>query len=82
MKLRSIGKIIDSTSHPLWLVKRWVDQYGFEETNTMCELNLTPPMMTGRVNTTKMNRDECLEILRAEGFEVEASTLFQKQFFV
>ena len=21
------------TSHPLWLVKRWVDQFGFEETN-------------------------------------------------
>ena len=41
---------------------------------TMCELNLTPPMMTGRVNRTKTNREECLEILRAEGFEVEAST--------
>ena len=61
------------TSHPLWLVKRWVDQFGFEETNIMCELNLTNPMMTGRVNTTKTNREECLEVLRAEGFEVEAS---------
>ena len=63
------------TSHPLWLVKRWVDQFGFEETTVMCELNLTPPMMTGRVNRTKTNREECLEILRAEGFEVEASTV-------
>ena len=63
------------TSHPLWLVKRWVDQFGFEETTVMCELNLTPPMMTGRVNITKTNREECLEILRGEGFEVEASTV-------
>ena len=63
------------TSHPLWLVKRWVDQFGVEETTVMCELNLTPPMMTGRVNRTKTNREECLEILRAEGFEVEASTV-------
>ena len=61
------------TSHPLWLVKRWVDQFGMEETTSMCELNLTPPIMTGRVNTTKTNREECLEILRLEGFEVEAS---------
>ena len=63
------------TSHPLWLVKRWVDQFGVEETTVMCELNLTPPMMTGRVNITKTNREECLEILRGEGFEVEASTV-------
>ena len=61
------------TSHPLWLVKRWVDQFGFEETNSMCELNLTPPRMTGRVNRTKTTIENCLESLRAEGFEVEAS---------
>ena len=70
-----LEKLSIRTSHPLWLVKRWVDQFGFEETTVMCELNLTPPMMTGRVNRTKTNREECLEILRAEGFEVEASTV-------
>ena len=68
-----VERLAIQTSHPLWLVKRWVEQFGFEETSIMCELNLTPPMMTGRVNRTKTNREECLEILRAEGFEVEAS---------
>ena len=61
-KLRILWKdCLFETSHPLWLVKRWVDQFGFEETRVMCELNLTAPMMTARVNTTKTNREECLK---------------------
>ncbi|MCQ6274045.1 16S rRNA (cytosine(967)-C(5))-methyltransferase RsmB [Bacillus sp. V3B] len=68
-----IERLSIRTSHPLWLVKRWVSQFGFEETKAMCELNLTAPTMTGRVNTTKISRDECLVQLASEGFEVKAS---------
>ena len=39
----------------------------------MCEMNLTAPMMTGRVNRTKTNPKECIELLRTEGFEVKES---------
>ncbi len=82
-----VERLAIRTSHPLWLVKRWVEQFGFEETSIMCELNLTPPRMTARVNRTKINPEECLDILRAEGFEVEAEqsgsrsdTLFERKF--
>ncbi|MFE8695232.1 16S rRNA (cytosine(967)-C(5))-methyltransferase RsmB [Cytobacillus sp. FJAT-53684] len=61
------------TSHPLWLVKRWVDQLGFEQTKQMCELNLTAPLQTARVNLTKTTIDDCLAQLAEEGFEVEGS---------
>lgn len=61
------------TSHPEWLVKRWVEQLGFEKTKQMCELNLTAPLQTARVNLTKVSREECLSILEEEGFSVEQS---------
>ena len=61
------------TSHPLWLVKRWAAQFGLEATKEMCELNLTAPTMSGRVNVTKISREECLTLLAEEGFDVKAS---------
>lgn len=70
-----IERLAVSTSHPHWLVKRWVMQFGYEETKEMCELNLTAPVMTGRVNTTKIDREKCLALLEEEGFSVEASTI-------
>lgn len=62
------------TSHPLWLVKRWITQFGFDTTEEMCELNLTAPEMTGRVNLTKITREECLVMLEEEGYAVKASS--------
>ncbi|WP_053366146.1 16S rRNA (cytosine(967)-C(5))-methyltransferase RsmB [Bacillus sp. FJAT-27245] len=61
------------TSHPEWLVKRWISQFGFEKTKEMCEINLTAPLQTGRVNLSKISRDECVTLLEGEGFMVEAS---------
>lgn len=68
-----IERLSISTSHPQWLVKRWVEQFGYDMTKEMCELNLTAPVMTARVNLTKTNRSECLEILESEGFQVKPS---------
>lgn len=68
-------RIAIETSHPLWLVQRWIQQFGFEKTKEMCEINLTAPLQTARVNTTKISRDECLAIIREEGYEVEESPI-------
>lgn len=69
----SAERLAVKTSHPLWLVKRWINQLGFEVTEEMCELNLTAPEMTGRVNLTKISREDCLALLEEEGFAVKAS---------
>ncbi|MFV8827099.1 16S rRNA (cytosine(967)-C(5))-methyltransferase RsmB [Alkalihalobacterium sp. APHAB7] len=73
-ELRSFDEIKDDltrlaieTSHPLWLVKRLVAQYGFEEARQMCLTNLEPPQVTVRVNKTKASVDEAIELLRQEG---------------
>lgn len=70
-----VERLSIETSHPVWLVRRWVEQLGFEKAKEMCEINLTAPLQTGRVNTTKISREECLQVLLEEGFEVEASPI-------
>lgn len=70
-----IQRISISTSHPVWLVEKWVEQFGLEETEKMCRENLQAPIQTGRVNLTKTNREDLIEKLTSEGFLVEPSLL-------
>ena len=51
-----IERLSIETSHPEWLVTRWVNQFGYEKTKEMCEVNLTAPLQTARVNLTKTSR--------------------------
>ncbi|PMY00618.1 16S rRNA (cytosine(967)-C(5))-methyltransferase, partial [Pseudomonas sp. MPR-R5A] len=46
---------------------------GYEETEKMCELNLTAPTQTARVNRIKATREEVLAQLEDEGFAAKAS---------
>lgn len=73
--LDDIERLSIYTSHPKWLVERWVNQFGFEKTKEICEANLTAPVQTARVNVTKICRDECMKQLAEEGFHVEASLI-------
>lgn len=66
-------KLALETSHPEWLITRWVNQFGYEKTKEMCEINLTAPLQTARVNTTKISRDECVAILEEDGYQIEKS---------
>jgi 16S rRNA (cytosine967-C5)-methyltransferase len=66
-----VKRLAVATSHPYWLVKRWVGQYGFAETKRMCETNLLPPKQTARVNTARITVEDAMERLRQEGMEVE-----------
>ncbi|MBO0959162.1 16S rRNA (cytosine(967)-C(5))-methyltransferase RsmB [Neobacillus sp. MM2021_6] len=70
-----IERLSLETSHPHWLVTRWVNQFGFKKTKEMCEINLTAPMQTARVNLTKISRDECVAILEEDGFQIEKSPI-------
>lgn len=68
-----IERLSIETSHPLWLVKRWVNQYGMETTREMCMENLNPSKQTARVNTLVADVDEVIKELEEEGFNVEKS---------
>ncbi|WP_408020171.1 16S rRNA (cytosine(967)-C(5))-methyltransferase RsmB [Sporosarcina sp. USHLN248] len=78
--VRSVNEIIDDaerisieTSHPKWLIDRWIKQYGMEETIQMAHENNNPPRMTARVNRLKATVDDVIEELTAEGFTVHKS---------
>lgn len=70
-----IERLAIATSHPDWLVQRWVEAYGMTTTQAMLEENNVPPVQTVRVNTTKATVAEVVASLTAEGITVEQSTL-------
>lgn len=62
-----------ATSHPQWLVDRWVESYGYEQTATMLEENNVPPVQTVRVNLTKATVEQVLTTLEREGVKAQRS---------
>jgi 16S rRNA (cytosine967-C5)-methyltransferase len=70
-----VERLSVETSHPRWLIKRWIEQFGYEKTKEMGEINLTAPLQTARANTTRITREECAKLLHEEGFELELSPI-------
>ncbi|MCG3085321.1 16S rRNA (cytosine(967)-C(5))-methyltransferase RsmB [Anoxybacillus sp. LAT_35] len=80
--LRSLDNIKDeserlaiATSHPVWLVRRWIEQFGFDETKRMCEANNFPPEQTARVNVMRATVEEVIDRLKEEGIEAIPSSI-------
>lgn len=59
------------TSHPTWLIRRWIEQYGRDEALAMAHENNHPARMTARVNTLKGNVPDAIAALAREGVEVK-----------
>lgn len=55
------------TSHPLWLIKLWSKQYGYEKAVQMAHANNERVNVTIRVNGVKGTREELKQKLEAEG---------------
>jgi 16S rRNA (cytosine967-C5)-methyltransferase len=62
-------------SHPSWMVRRWLDQWGVDETISLCQTNNQLPPLAMRVNTLQGSRDEVIHRLREEKI-VAAPTSF------
>ncbi len=45
-------------SHPNWMVKRWIQRFGFEDAEKLAESNNKRPILTIRINTLKISREE------------------------
>lgn len=45
-------------SHPNWLVRRWINRFGFDEAEKLCEANNKRPCITMRLNRTKISAEE------------------------
>jgi 16S rRNA (cytosine967-C5)-methyltransferase len=60
-----VDRIAVNTSHPKWLVRRWVRRFGEEETMQLAEANNRIPALTIRTNTLKTTREDLLSLLAA-----------------
>ncbi|MCX7877229.1 MAG: 16S rRNA (cytosine(967)-C(5))-methyltransferase RsmB [Ignavibacteria bacterium] len=54
-------------SHPNWMVKRWINRFGFDEAEKLAEANNKRPILTLRINTYKKNPDEVLKYFDEKG---------------
>lgn len=63
------------TSHPEWLIRRWVKRFGEKEALELAEANNRIPPLTLRVNTLKSTREQMIKKLPNLGIEGEP-TLF------
>ena len=68
-----VERLSIETSHPLWMVKRFIAEYGFEDTEKMLKENNEPPVTTLRVNLFKRTVDQVLHLLTQEGYVVARS---------
>ena len=60
-------------SHPVWLLERWIEVFGFEKTQALCQFNNQIPANTIRVNTSKMTRSRLIEKLEPKAERVEVT---------
>ncbi len=57
------------TSHPSWMVRMWIERYGFKGAQTICRANNIQAPLTIRVNTLVIERDEVLKSLAGHGID-------------
>ena len=58
-----------------WLIRRWLKDYGPEETEKLCQYFDTIPPLCLRVNTTVTSRDELLKELVEHGIQARPTTV-------
>lgn len=70
-----VGYLALRHSHPEWLVKRWLDRYGFEATEALLRANNENPPLVLRPNRLKTDREGLVQALEAEGAAAEPARL-------
>jgi 16S rRNA (cytosine967-C5)-methyltransferase len=73
----TISRISISTSHPYWLIERWVNSFGLEETERFARANNETPPVAFRVVQTRANPADVLAKLTRAGIAFEPSEISQ-----
>ncbi len=71
-----------TTSHPEWMVRRWLARWGKEKTLQFCRSNNEVPPTTLRTNILKIKREALARRLEEEGAAVTLSTFSPVALFV
>ena len=70
-----VEKIAVATSHPAWLIQRWANSFGLEETEKFARANNEIPAVAFRVVKSKADESDILAKLRTAGLMVEPSAV-------
>lgn len=62
-------------SHPLWLVERWLEQFGQEECTALCRANNQIAPLNLRVNPLLTSREDVLASLQKQGLKARPGAL-------
>jgi len=63
-------------SHPEWMVARWLERYGYEDTQKLLMFNNQGPPLTVRANRMKNDARELKATLEEEGVTVREGVVF------
>ena len=58
-------------SHPEWLVRLWLEEFGYDRTVALCEADNQPAPNSVRVNSLKTEPAELMTLLQDTGIKVE-----------
>ena len=71
----SIERLAIETSHPVWLIERWIKAFGKDETEKFARANNEAPPVAFRIISQQGNVDEVLNALRSAGGIIQASKI-------
>jgi 16S rRNA (cytosine967-C5)-methyltransferase len=71
----AIERLAIETSHPAWLIERWINAFGMEEAAAFARANNEAAPVAFRVSTQRGNEGEVLEELRAAGGQLHPSRI-------
>ena len=69
-----VERISVQTSHPTWLVRRWIDAFGVDQASEFLNANNETPPTAFRL-TARANRNEVINELKSAGVELIASKI-------
>ncbi|MGI5900895.1 MAG: 16S rRNA (cytosine(967)-C(5))-methyltransferase RsmB [Desulfitobacteriia bacterium] len=82
-KKKQLGRYLSVRySHPEWMVKRWLQRWGEEETEQLLKINNQPSPTVIRLNTLKITKSEFLEILKSLDLKATASERVPEAFYL
>ncbi|MFY9285563.1 MAG: 16S rRNA (cytosine(967)-C(5))-methyltransferase RsmB [Tissierellaceae bacterium] len=58
-------------SHPEWMVKRWIGEFGLDFTESLCKANNERPLLNVRVNSLKISRQDLKARLEEKGMTLK-----------
>ena len=72
-KGHAIEELALKSQHPYWLVKKWVHEFGFADTERLCDFDNSAPVLSLRTNTLKTSPEDFKTLLEKCGLEVTKS---------